>query len=209
MGLEAVLFDFGGVLIDSPFDAFAAYERRHGLRPGFLRSLNATDPDANSWARLERAEIGFDEFCEAFDAEAEAAGGVLDARELFATLVGNPRPSMVEALRRCRTAYRTGLLTNNFLTPLGGTRFDDIVDLFDVVVESARAGIRKPDPDFYRLACDELGIEPNQAVFLDDLGVNLKPARELGMHTIKVVDPEAAIAELESLLGIALRADAP
>lgn len=204
-----MLFDFGGVIIDSPFDAFAAYEARRGLPPGFLRKLNSTNPDHNAWARLERSEVDFEEFCDLYEEEAKAAGGSIDARELFASLIGRPRPEMVEALRRCHRHFKTGLLTNNFLTPLGGTGFEDLAHLFDVVVESARAGIRKPDPRFYELALEKLQVTPAEAVFLDDLGVNLKPARAMGMTTIKVEDPLDAISKLEETLGVPLLGSDP
>jgi putative hydrolase of the HAD superfamily len=133
-----------------------------------------------------------------------AAGGRVDARTLFATMTGQMRPAMLEAVRRCHEHFKTGLLTNNFITPLATSRHDDVLDLFDVVIQSAVVGVRKPDPRFYLLACRELEIEPTTAVFLDDLGVNLKPARALGMHTIKVVDPTDALTELEAILGIPL-----
>ena len=203
--IEAVLFDFGGVLSTSPFDAFERHERSQGLPAGFIRSLNATNQADNAWARLERNEVDFDQFCAAFEAEATAAGGRVDARALFATMAGEMRPAMVEAVRRCHEHFKTGLLTNNFITPLAATRHHEVLDLFDVVVQSAVVGVRKPDPRFYLMACAELGIEPSAAVFLDDLGVNLKPARQLGMTTIKVVDPDDALDELEALVGIPLR----
>lgn len=207
--LDAVLFDFGGVLCESPFQAFARYEEEHGLPEGFLRSLNATNHHDNAWARLERNELDFDAFCDTYGAEATAAGGQVDARELFTMLVGDIRSDMVEAVRRCRTHFKTGLLTNNFVKPSGGNgRASDagnVLDLFDVVVASSEVGIRKPDPRFYELACRQLDVQPGRAVFLDDLGVNLKPARAMGMVTIKVADPAVALDELEAVLGIPLR----
>jgi putative hydrolase of the HAD superfamily len=118
---------------------------------------------------------------------------------------GDMRPAMLEAVRRCHAHFKTGLLTNNFITPLTTARHEDVLDLFDVVIQSAVVGVRKPDPRFYLLACRELKIEPAAAVFLDDLGVNLKPARQLGMRTIKVVDPDDALIELEAVVGIPLR----
>jgi putative hydrolase of the HAD superfamily len=202
--IEAVLFDFGGVLSTSPFNAFEEHERSQGLPAGFIRSLNATNHHDNAWARLERNDIDFDRFCVEFEGEAVAAGGRIDARALFATMSGEMRPAMVEAVRRCHEHYKTGLLTNNFITPLTITRHNDVLGLFDVVIQSAVVGVRKPDPRFYLLACRELDIEPPAAVFLDDLGVNLKPARALGMQTIKVVDPAEALVELETLVGIPL-----
>lgn len=207
--VDAVLFDFGGVLAESPFQAFSRYEEEHGLAPGFLRSLNATNRDDNAWARLERNELDFDAFCDAYEAEAAAAGGTLQARQLFAMLVGDIRWEMVEAVRRCRSQFKTGLLTNNFVRPSAGdgqaTDLAHVFDLFDVIVASAEVGIRKPDPRFYELACRQLDVRPERAVFLDDLGVNLKPARAMGMVTIKVEDPAVALGELEGVLGMALR----
>jgi putative hydrolase of the HAD superfamily len=203
--IEAVLFDFGGVLSTSPFDAFERHEQARGLPPGFIRTLNATNHHDNAWARLERNEVDFDRFCSEFEAEAVAAGGRVDARALFATMTGEMRPAMVEAVRRCHAHFKTGLLTNNFITPETTARHHEVLDLFDVVIQSAVVGVRKPDPDFYFLACRALEIEPSAAVFLDDLGVNLKPARALGMRTIKVVDPTEALIELEAVVGIALR----
>ncbi|HEX5265816.1 MAG TPA: HAD-IA family hydrolase [Acidimicrobiales bacterium] len=210
--IRAALFDFGGVILSSPFEAFARYEQAHGLAPGFIRGLNATNPDANAWAHLERGDVGFDEFCELFEKEAEAAGGSLDARDVMALLGGELRPAMVEAVRTCRTRLKTACLTNNFVSDAsGGGRNRDrddrlgVLDLFDVVVESSKVGVRKPDPRFYEIACDLLEIAPPEAVFLDDLGVNLKPARALGMHTIKVDDPDVALAELEAVVGFPVR----
>lgn len=206
--IEAVLFDYGGVLAGSPFETFARYERDQGLPEGFLRTLNATNPHDNAWARLERNELGFDDFCEAFEAEAAAAGATVDTRALFGALTGELRPEMVEAVRRCSDRFKTGLLTNNFVLPTtdtpAGSALAEVAGLFDAVVASSEVGLRKPDARFYELACEKLDVEPSRAVFLDDLGVNLKPARAMGMVTIKVVDPPAALAELEAVLGIPL-----
>ncbi|MBS1838319.1 MAG: HAD-IA family hydrolase [Actinobacteria bacterium] len=206
--IRAVLFDFGGVILSSPFEAFAAYERRAHLPAQLIRTLNASNPDANAWARLERSELTVDEFVIEFEREAAAAGHVVDGLEVLACLHGELRPRMVEALRRCRRRYATGLLTNNFLTGnpdwSSGGSFAPLLELFDVVVESSTRGVRKPEAAFYRIALDELGIDAEQAVFLDDLGVNLKPARAMGMSTIKVVDPDIALDELSQLLGLEL-----
>ena len=204
--IRATLWDFGGVLSSSPFEAFGAYERDHALPAGFIRGLNATNHHDNAWAHLERGDITFDEFCARFEAEAREAGGLLDAREVMSLLSGAIRPEMVEAVRRCHERLKTGLLTNNFVPEesAGDRDHTDIFELFDVVIESSKAGVRKPDPRFYAMACDALGIEPHEAVFLDDLGVNLKPARAMGMATIKVVDPAVALAELEAVVGFNL-----
>jgi putative hydrolase of the HAD superfamily len=205
--VRAVLWDFGGVILTSPFDAFSSYERDAGLPDGFIRGLNATNPDTNAWARFERSEVGFDEFCGLFEAEAVAAGGTLDARKLKLGLRGEVRPEMVRALSRIRQAgLLQALLTNNFVgeDDPGMGALHDVVSIFDAVVESSRVGVRKPDVRFYELACSLLDVAPGECVFLDDLGVNLKPARAMGMTTIKVVDPSAALDELERVTGIPL-----
>ena len=203
--IRAVLWDFGGVILSSPFEAFAHYEAENGLPPGFLRRINATNPHDNAWALLERNEVPFDEFCTLFEAEALALGHAVDARAVLALLAGEVRPEMVEAVRRCHEHCKTGLLTNNFVAPEGGIGLDDVLSLFDVIIESSKVGVRKPDPRFYQLACEALGIEPHEAVFLDDLGINLKPARQMGMHTIKVTDPAVALDELQAIVGFPVR----
>ncbi len=203
-----MLWDFGGVIVSSPFEGFAAYERRAGLAPDTIRRINATNPDTNAWARFERSELDVDGFRAAFEVEARALGHEVDAAEVLAALRGALRPAMVEALRRCGAVHRTALLTNNIVSTgsahRGPSVMDELLGLFDAVVESSKVGMRKPEEGFYRLACELLEVEPTECVFLDDLGVNLKPARAMGMATIKVADPDAAIRELEELLGIAL-----
>jgi putative hydrolase of the HAD superfamily len=207
--IRAALFDFGGVILSSPFEAFASFERDRQLPEGFLRSVNATDPDTNAWARLERSEVTLDEFGTLFAAESAALGHEVDGREVLGLLMGELRPAMVEAVRRCSEKLVTGLLTNNFVLGDGHvdreTEMGAVLALFDEVIESSKVGVRKPDPRFYELACEQLGIEPTEAVFLDDLGVNLKPAKAMGMTTIKVGDPDVAIAELETVVGFSLR----
>lgn len=211
------MFDFGGVILTSPFEAFAVYEQDNGLPDGFIRSLNAANPDDNAWAKMERSEVTIEDFAALFEEEARAAGGQLDAMAVLAALRGQVRPEMVEALRRCKERLKTACLTNNFVAP-GSTDgdasvapdgFSEVMGLFDVVVESSKAGCRKPDPRFYEIACELLEIEPSEAVFLDDLGINLKPAQAMGMTTIKVASPEQAIAELEDVVGFPLSLDAP
>lgn len=203
--IRAALFDFGGVITSSPFEAFARYERGQGFPDGLIRRLNSTNPHDNAWARLERSEVTLDEFVELYEAEARAAGYRLDARVVLSLLTGDLRPAMVEAVRRCAQRLATACLTNNFV--LDKAPRDDIAEvltLFDVVVESSRAGVRKPEPRFYEMACAELEIAPEEAVFLDDLGINLKPARQMGMTTIKVTDAQAALTELEAVVGFPL-----
>ncbi|HMG41732.1 MAG TPA: HAD-IA family hydrolase [Acidimicrobiales bacterium] len=207
MSIRAVVFDFGGVIVTSPFEAFARYEAENSLPTGHIRRLNATNPDTNAWARLERSEVDLEGFVELFEAEAEAAGHPVDGHAVLGALSGRLRPEMVEALRRCHEHLATALLTNNFVLGDRGDApgpFADVLAHFDVIVESSQVGLRKPDPAIYGLVCDKLGVDPTEAVFLDDLGINLKPARALGMTTIKVVDPHEALRELEAVVGFDL-----
>jgi len=205
--IRAALFDFGGVISTSPFESFAAYERETGLPDGFLRGLNATNHDTNAWARHERNEVTFDEFCAAYEAEALEAGGKIDARQVMACLGGDIRPEMIEAIRRCHERLRTALITNNVATSNESdqTMLSIVDGLFDVIVESSKTGLRKPDPRIYQLACEQLDVDPSEVVFLDDLGINLKPAAQMGMTTIKVVDADVALAELEAAVGFPVR----
>ncbi|MDP6344772.1 MAG: HAD-IA family hydrolase [Alphaproteobacteria bacterium] len=209
-----MLWDFGGVFTTSPFEAFNRYEAERGLPQDFIRGINATNPDRNAWAKMERSEVTVEEFGELFRAEAAAAGHPVDGGEVLPLLSGDLRPEMVAALRIVKQDHLTACLTNNMRTGQGpgmsrdadkAARIAEVMTLFDQVVESSQVGIRKPEPRFYQIACEMLGIEPAQAVFLDDLGVNLKPARGLGMVTIKVTSADQALAELEELLGLDLR----
>ncbi len=204
---QAVLFDFGGVITTSPFEGFARYEREAGLPAGLIRRLNSTNPDRNAWARLERSEVDRARFAELFEAEAAALGHRVSAAAVLECLKTELRPEMVGAIRGLRARYKTAILTNNLL-PDGRVDADTsptgdmhaVLDEVDVVVESSRVGVRKPEPRFYEIACELLDVAPERCVFLDDLGVNLKPARAMGMATIKVLDADQALAELEALL---------
>ena len=201
--IRAVFFDFGGVISTSPFDAFAAYERRSGVPEGFIRRVNATNSNLNAWAQLERSDISLEEFASAFEIEAAALGHVVNGRDVLACLSGDIRPEMIEAIRRCHERLRTVLVTNNFVSA-GSIVHDTVGELFDVIVESSRVGVRKPELAFYEIACRLAEVTADEVVFLDDLGVNLKPARELGMTTIKVVDAAMALSELEAVVGFPL-----
>lgn len=204
MPFRAVLFDLGGVVLTGPMDAFAAYERRAGLPDGLIRRLNSTDPDTNAWARYERSEVDEAGFVELFEAEGRAAGYDVDAREVLAALAGEIRPEMVEALRRLRAGgLRCAALTNN-VAPLNGPPFSELEELFELVVQSSVEGVRKPEPEFYLRALERLGLPAAECVYLDDLGINLKPARGIGMTTLKVVEPEAALRELGELVVLTL-----
>lgn len=205
--IKAVLWDFGGVITTSPFESFNRYERENGLPADFIRTLNATNHHDNAWAKLERSDVGFDEFCRLYEAEAEAAGHRIDARNVLACLSGDVRPEMLAALRAIKAhGLKQGCLTNNFnaMQRAEANPRSGILDVFDAVIESSIVGIRKPEPAFYQMACDALDITPSEAVMLDDLGVNLKPAKAMGMTTIKVVDAHEALRELESVLSFSV-----
>jgi len=212
--IRAVLWDFGGVFTTSPFDAFNRYEVEHGLPTDFIRQVNARNPHDNAWARMERSEIDADAFAGLFEAESRALGHAVNGADILPLLAGDLRPEMVEALDRVAARYKTACLTNNVKTGQGpamarstakAEAIAAVMARFDAVIESSKVGIRKPEPGFYRIACETLGVEPAEAVFLDDLGINLKPARELGMTTIKVTAPEQALDELGAVLGLDLR----
>lgn len=211
--VRAVLWDFGGVMTESPFVAFERFEQAHGLPRDFLRGINARNPDSNAWARFERAELTPEQFDQAFAEESAAAGHQIRGLDVIDLLYGEVRPSMVRALEACKRHFTNACVTNNVDAGPGrgfardserGSQWQAVLALFDDVIESSKVGARKPEPRFFELACERLGIEPRQAVYLDDLGANLKPARAMGMRTIKVEDPVAALRELESALAIAL-----
>lgn len=201
--ITTILFDFGGVIIESPFIAFARYEHDNGLPAGFLRTVNATNPNGNAWARLERSDITVEQFDSIFAAESETLGHRVPGSEVLELLHGEVRPLMIRALADLRRlGYRIACLTNN--VAIEHDVRDDIahaMSLFDAVYESSRLGVRKPEIGFYEAVLDDLGIEGDEAVFLDDLGINLKPARSLGLHTIKVTSEAQALDELAELLG--------
>ncbi|MFN3517536.1 MAG: HAD-IA family hydrolase [Novosphingobium sp.] len=213
---EAVIFDFGGVITASPFEAFNRLEAERGLPRDFIRTVNATNPDHNAWALFERAEIDAARFDELFGEEAAALGHTLDGASVLAVLSGSIRPAMVAALDRLAAeGYRLACITNNVpaghgagMARSGDARdaYEQVFARFEHVIESSKAGVRKPDPRIYLMMCEKLGLEPAQCIYLDDLGINCKPAAQLGMHAIKVTSGEQALAELSVVLGLALPA---
>jgi putative hydrolase of the HAD superfamily len=209
--IEAVIWDFGGVITTSPFEAFARFEAGRGLPLDIIRRTNAANHLDNAWAKFERAEIDADTFDELFAAESRALGVEVRGRDVLPLLSGDLRPEMVEALRRVKTKFKTGCITNNLPANSIGSHVGrslyvaEVMALFDHVIESAKIGVRKPDPRIYRMMTETLGVNPKNCVYLDDLGVNLKPARESGMTTIKVLNAPQAIAELEVATGLSLR----
>ncbi|WP_296679152.1 HAD-IA family hydrolase [Novosphingobium sp.] len=211
---EAVIFDFGGVITASPFEAFNRLEAERGLPRDFVRTVNAANPDHNAWALFERAEIDAARFDALFAAEAAALGHALDGASVLAVLSGSIRPAMVTALDQLREAnLRLACITNNVpsghgagMARSGDSRdaYEQVFARFEHVIESSKAGVRKPDPRIYMMMCERLGLGPEVCIYLDDLGINCKPAAQLGMHAIKVTNGEQALAELSNALGLPL-----
>jgi putative hydrolase of the HAD superfamily len=211
---RAVLWDFGGVITSSPFEAFRAHEAARSLPENFIRTVNATNPDSNAWARLERNEIDAEAFDHAFRAEALALGHDVRGAEVLPLLAGKVRPRMVAALDTCKAAGLViGCITNNAQVGHGAgmaaskdqsAQVQAILARFDHVIESSKAGVRKPDPAIYRMMCAALQLEPAECIYLDDLGINCKPAAAMGMTAIKVSGEAQALDELSRLTGLPL-----
>lgn len=208
---EAVIWDFGGVLTSSPFEAFARFETERGLPADIIRRTNAINHHENAWAKFERAEVDIDTFDRLFAAESLALGAEVRGRDVLPLLASDLRPEMVEALRRIKSVFKTGCITNNLpanaIGSAGGRTLyiAEVMVLFDHVIESAKIGLRKPDPEIYRMMVEALAVDPKRCIYLDDLGVNLKPAREMGMTTIKVLNAKQALGELEAATGLPLQ----
>ena len=210
MTLTAVIFDLGGVVIASPMQTFAAHEREQGLEHNFINRMIVANGSDGAWGRLERGEIAMDaEFFGLFDAELSTAGAAgLSSQQIFADVAATAgvNDTMVVAIGLLRQAgYKLAALTNNWVDDKNPGVAHSLQSLFDVFVESAVEGVRKPDPRIYQIVCERLDVEPGAAIFLDDIGQNLKSAKALGMTTIKVVEPADAIVELEQLLGVSLQ----
>jgi putative hydrolase of the HAD superfamily len=209
--IEAVIWDFGGVLTTSPFEAFARFETERGLPADIIRRTNTVNHWENAWAKFERAEIDIEKFDQLFATESLALGAEVRGKDVLPLLSGDLRPEMVEALRRTKAKLKTGCITNNLpansIGSMGGRSLyvAEVMALFNHVIESAKIGLRKPDPRIYLMMIEALGVDPKRCVYLDDLGVNLKPAREMGMTTIKVLNAPQAINELEAATGLPLR----
>jgi putative hydrolase of the HAD superfamily len=219
--IEAVLWDFGGVFTSSPFEAFNRYEKAKGLPHDFIRKVNSTNPDHNAWALFERAQLNPAGFNDMFLEESTALGHSVPGGDILPLLAGMVRPAMVEALRTCKSHFKVGCITNNMASgapaarapsaPMEGatpqtatiTAAAEIMPLFDAVIESSKVGVRKPDPRIYLMMCELLAVEPVKCVYLDDLGVNCKPAAKLGMVAIKVESVDQALDALERATGLA------
>lgn len=209
--IKAILWDFGGVITTSPFEAFNRYEKENGIPVDFIRKVNSTNPLDNAWAKFESSRISIDQFDREFETESKAAGFAIPGRHILSLLVGDIRPKMVSALKSCKEHFTVGCLTNNMKFGKNSNfpaenslakDYQKVMNLFDHVIESSVEGVRKPDPEIYRIALDRLQVKPDECIFLDDLGINLKPAKAMGMKTIKVVDPDEALKELEVFTGV-------
>jgi putative hydrolase of the HAD superfamily len=211
MTVEAVIWDFGGVFTSSPFEAFNRFEAEKGLPRDLIRKVNSTNPDTNAWALFERNEVDAGGFDRLFLEESTALGHPLPGREVLPLLSGSLRPRMVAALKACKVHFKVGCITNNVVSTHSpgqdqGQRMagamGQVMPLFDHIIESSKAGVRKPDPRIYQMMCEALEVEPGNCVYLDDLGINCKPAAALGMRAIKVVDVDQTLAELSAATGL-------
>ena len=209
--IEAILWDFGGVLTTSPFEAFNRFEAAHNLPTDFIRRVNSTNPTTNAWAQFESNAITVEQFNQLFERESESLGHPVRGARVLELLSGELRPRMVNVLKKCKEHFKVGCITNNMKSGEGPSMARDeakaaasqsVMALFDVIVESSVEGVRKPNPRIYEIACDRMGVGPDGCVFLDDLGINLKPAKALGMTTIKVIEEDQAIKDLEKATGI-------
>ncbi len=214
MTIEAVIWDFGGVFTTSPFEAFNRYEAARGLPRDFIRRINAANPDANAWALFESSRIDAAGFDALFLEESTAAGHPVRGADVLPLLSGDIRPAMVEALMACKARFKVACITNNMTqgrgpsmasTAEGAHRAADIMAQFDAVIESSKAGVRKPDPRIYEMMCERLEVDPRACIYLDDLGVNCKPAARLGMKAIKVVTEDQTLDDLSALTGLTFR----
>ncbi len=212
--LEAVIWDFGGVVTSSPFEAFNRYEADRGFPRDTIRRINAADPDSNAWALFERAEIDAVTFDTMFAEEAARIGHDIRGNDVLALLSGDIRPRMVAALDTIKAAgHKVGCITNNVPAGKGAgmstsekkaAAVADVMTRFDHIIESSKAGIRKPDPRIYTMMCEALSVAPERCIYLDDLGINCKPAAALGMRAIKVTGEDQALADLSAMTGLTL-----
>ncbi len=205
MNYKAILWDFGGVVTSSPFEAFNEFESANDLPLDLIRTINSENPDSNAWAKFESSQVSIEEFDELFFQEALTKGFQVRGKDIIKLLSGSIRKNMVNFLKELKGSYKLGCITNTVnsqddLTDKERQSKKEAMALFDHVVESSKVGIRKPNPEIYKMSCLALSVEPKECIYLDDLGINLKPARELGMATIKVVNPEEAIQEVRNLL---------
>lgn len=218
MAVEAVIWDFGGVFTTSPFEAFNRLEAERGLPKDLVRRVNSINPDTNAWALFERNEIDAAGFDALFLEESTALGHPLRGADVLPRLNGELRPRMVTALEACKQRFKVGCITNNVVsmhspgqseTQKSAGAMAQVMPLFDAIIESSKAGVRKPDPRIYLMMCELLAVKPEACIYLDDLGINCKPAAGLGMKAIKVVDVDQTLAELSAHTGLTFGAAQP
>ena len=203
MKYKAIIWDFGGVITSSPFEAFNEFEEANSLPKDIIRTINSENPDMNAWAQFESNSITIGQFNDLFLKEAKAKGFDIKGRDIIKLLKGSIRENMVSFLRELKSDFKLGCITNNVKSSSQentDNETEEVMSIFDHVIESSIVGIRKRNPEIYMMSCDALNVSPDQCIYLDDLGINLKPARELGMTTIKVIQPEDAIQEVRNLL---------
>ncbi|NQU64656.1 MAG: HAD-IA family hydrolase [SAR324 cluster bacterium] len=211
--IKAVLWDFGGVVTSSPFDAFNRFEVENSIPKDFIRGVNATNPRTNAWAQFESNQISIEVFDRLFEAESKAAGFAIKGHKVLLLLAGDVRPEMVAALKTCKAHLKIGCITNNVKadketvipqTTEKQAQVSEIMQLFDEVIESSIEGVRKPEPEIYQIALERMDVKAEECIFLDDLGINLKPAKAMGMKTIKVLNARQALEELQQYTGLNL-----
>src|SRR5436190_3253197 len=201
--MRALLVDFGGVLTTSIWPAFGAFCEREGLEHDAVRRLFRSDPEAMALLRgLETGELE----PAAFEPRFAALLGLAASEGLIERLFADLRPdeSMIAAVRSAHDGgVRTGLISNSW----GRTTYDPelLEALFDAIVISGDVGLHKPQPEIYLLACERLGIDPAEAVFVDDLRENIAGAEAVGMVGVLHRDPDETAAKLEEIFGLGLR----
>lgn len=208
MTIKTIIFDFGGVITNSPIEGFKLLEEKHGYDKGIITNINMNNPDNNAWAKSERGEIDINTFLEEFEKEALSIGQKINAKEILQQLYGSLRKNMINKIKLLSTSkkYKLICLTNvlkgvDIFTPKERVEaVKDVMSYFDIIYESYKLNMRKPEARIYQYILKELNIEPQETVFLDDLGMNLKSARQLGINTIKVIEPNDAIYELDQIL---------
>ncbi|GIS05414.1 MAG: haloacid dehalogenase [Candidatus Dadabacteria bacterium] len=205
MNYKAVIWDFGGVITSSPFEAFNKFELDNNLPKDIIRTINSENPDDNAWAKFERNDIDINEFDTLFSKEADKKGFQISGKQVVKLLSGDIRKPMVDFLLSLKENYKLGCITNNIQNSKDDkvnhlNQASQVMKIFDHIIESSKVGLRKPDPNIYYMSCDALGVRPEECIYLDDLGINLKPARKIGMTTIKVIDPNEAIDEVKKYL---------
>ena len=205
MNYKAIIWDFGGVITSSPFEAFNKFELSNNLPKDIIRTINSENPDNNAWAKFERNDIGLNEFDKLFSTEAEKKGFKISGKQVVKLLSGKVREQMVDFLYFLKKDYKLGCITNNIQNSRNEkvnhlNEASQIMKIFDHIIESSKVGLRKPEPKIYYMSCEALGVKPEECIYLDDLGINLKPARAIGMTTIKVIDPSKAIKEVKAYL---------